>query len=269
MSRACFVIGPIGAEGSEVRRRSDQVLRHIIAPAAAECGYAAVRADQISEPGLITSQIIQRIVDDPLVIADLTGQNPNVFYELAIRHALRKPIVQILASDEVLPFDIAATRTIFVDHRDLDSASQAKEAMVKQIRAVESNPEEVDTPVSVALRVKLLAESENPLEQSSAAILAALQEVQAGLRELRALERRSPVAPDLVHEFTLLLAQLWRVLPSEEAAAIGEDQVLRIRDHIRAFLPLLKVLCSDAGVPLPDLTFLRRSEQEGRASGSH
>lgn len=54
----CFVNAPIGSDGSDVRRRSDQVLRHIIRPAVDECGYRAVRADEIAKPGLITSQVI-------------------------------------------------------------------------------------------------------------------------------------------------------------------------------------------------------------------
>jgi len=129
-TQTCFVIAPIGKEGSDVRVRSDQVLKHIIKPAANDCGYETVRADQISEPGLITSQVIQHVVEDPLVIADLTGWNPNVFYELSLRHALKKPVVQIIHATETIPFDIAASRTIHVDHHDLDSAARAREEIV-------------------------------------------------------------------------------------------------------------------------------------------
>ena len=131
--KTCFVIAPIGAEKSEVRIRSDQILKYVLAPAARECGYEAIRADQISEPGIITSQVIQHIIDDPLVIADLTGHNPNVFYELALRHALKKPVVQIIHAEDSIPFDVATSRMIKVDHRDLDSAAQAKDEIVKQI----------------------------------------------------------------------------------------------------------------------------------------
>ncbi len=62
-NKICFVIGPIGDEGTEKRRQSDQVLNYIIAPAVKECGYEAIRADKISEPGIITSQIIQHLID--------------------------------------------------------------------------------------------------------------------------------------------------------------------------------------------------------------
>ncbi|MCE7699615.1 MAG: hypothetical protein K8E24_012670 [Methanobacterium paludis] len=110
--KTCFVIAPLGEPESEIRKRSDKILRHIITPVAEECGYKTVRADEISEPGIITSQIIQHIMDDELIIADLTGQNPNVFYELAIAHVIKKPLVQIIKKDEDIPFDIASTRTI-------------------------------------------------------------------------------------------------------------------------------------------------------------
>ena len=94
--KTCFVISPIGEPDSDTRKRADQILKHVVKPAVGECGYTAVRADEIDKPGIITSQVIQRVVTDPLVIADLTERNPNVFYELAIRHALRKPLVQLI-----------------------------------------------------------------------------------------------------------------------------------------------------------------------------
>jgi hypothetical protein len=129
--KICFVIAPIGEENSEIRQRSDRILRYIIKPASDLCGYKAIRADKISEPGLITSQVIQHIVDDHIVIADLTGRNPNVYYELAIRHAIRKPYVQLLQQGETLLFDIAGVRTIPVDSMDVAIVEEAKAAIVR------------------------------------------------------------------------------------------------------------------------------------------
>src|SRR4030088_3189951 len=99
----CLVLAPIGKEGSDLRTRSDKVLKHIIGPVAEECGYEAVRADKISEPGMITTQVINHILNDPMVVGDLTGHNANVFYELAVRHAIRKPYVQIIQKGETIP----------------------------------------------------------------------------------------------------------------------------------------------------------------------
>jgi len=176
--KICFVISPIGEANSETRRRSDQILRHVIAPATQECGYEAIRADQIAEPGLITSQVLQHVVTDPLVIADLSERNANVYYELAIRHAIRKPLVQIINKGEVLPFDIAGTRTITVDHRDLDSVELAKKEIVSQIKSLEVSSSEIDTPISVALDLKVLKQSDNPEQRSLADILSNIAELQ-------------------------------------------------------------------------------------------
>ncbi len=174
---ACFVIAPIGEPESETRKRSDQILKHVISPAAVECGYSATRADQISEPGMITSQVIQHIVDDPLVIADLTERNPNVFYELAIRHAIRKPLVQLIKKGEQIPFDVAGTRTIHVDHRDLDSVEEAKNEIIAQIRSLEADSSTLETPISVSLDLQLLKQSDNPEQRSLADVLSVISEL--------------------------------------------------------------------------------------------
>lgn len=165
--KTCFIIAPIGEPDSETRKRSDQILKHVITPAVEECGYNPIRADHISEPGIITTQVIQHIVEDPLVIADLTDQNPNVFYELAIRHAVKKPLVQIIQTGEQIPFDVAATRAIFVDHRDLDSVEKAKLEIVKQIKAAEEDPSKIDTPISLALDLQLLRQKVATLKKKS------------------------------------------------------------------------------------------------------
>lgn len=86
VKKQCFVISPIGKPGSSIRSRADKVLDQIIRPSMNQCGYTAVRADEIERSGLINSQIVRHTMEDPLVVADLTGGNPNVSYELAIRH---------------------------------------------------------------------------------------------------------------------------------------------------------------------------------------
>src|ERR1051325_300073 len=92
MPKACFVIGPIDKPGTEVRRRSDNLLHYIIKEVlmAEPLKFDAVeRADEMATPGLITNQVIERVVNADLVVADLAGLNPNVMSELALRHALR------------------------------------------------------------------------------------------------------------------------------------------------------------------------------------
>lgn len=117
-SKSCFVIGPIGSSlapvGSEARKTYEdalEVLEQVIAPACAEVGLLAVRADAISASGDLTEQIFRHLRFDDVVIADLTGANPNVMYELGLRHTVDKLTIQLGEFDS-LPFDIGSIRTI-------------------------------------------------------------------------------------------------------------------------------------------------------------
>src|ERR1700676_3102959 len=115
---SCFVIGPIGdrdaPHGSPERKAYEeavQVWEEVIQPACEAFGINPVRSDHISKTGEIPEQICRRLRDDQLVIADLTKANPNVMYELGLRHTTGKLTIQI-GEREHLPFDLAAIRTI-------------------------------------------------------------------------------------------------------------------------------------------------------------
>ena len=123
--QACFVIAPIGKPGTSIRKSSDRVLRHIIHPAVEGTGCTAVRADQILATGHINAQVLEFITNAPLAVADLTGLNPNVMYELAVRHASGRTVCQIAKQGTELPFDIVGMRTIFFDPSNADSIASA------------------------------------------------------------------------------------------------------------------------------------------------
>ena len=110
-----FYITPIGEAGSEQRDHSDLFLGSIVEPALETLKLKVIRADQIDRPGVITKQVIEYLFKSRLVIADLSYHNPNVFYELAIRHMLRKPVVQLMRGVDKIPFDVNQVRTITVD----------------------------------------------------------------------------------------------------------------------------------------------------------
>jgi len=179
--RECFIICPIGEEGTDIRRRSDQMFHHLFEPVIKDCGYKAIRADKISKPGIITSQIIQKIIDAPLVIADLTGHNPNVLYEVALRHVIKRPLVQLIQKGETLPFDIAATRVIYVDYPDLNGIEKAKKELDKQIKSLEKDTENFDNPISIAIDLKELRQSSNFVDRQIGEISASLQELKSAI----------------------------------------------------------------------------------------
>ena len=137
---SCFVIGPIGDRiapfGSEERQRYEEAIQiwdYVVEPACQACDITPVRADRISQPGEITEQAFIRIRDDDLVIADVTGGNPNVMYELGLRHTTDKLTIQI-GERERLPFDITVIRTIqFV--RTETGLVEARDELISAIRA--------------------------------------------------------------------------------------------------------------------------------------
>ncbi len=193
--KKCFVVCPLGEVGSPTRRRSDQVLRFIIEPAAAECGYQTTRSDLMPQPGLITNQIIEHVLNDDLVIADLTDRNPNVFYELALRHAVRKPFIQIVQAGEDLPFDIAHTRTIAFNHCDLDSADWARRQIVEQMRVLADEPGRVDSPIALTLDILAIRNSNDPQASSLADAISLLAELCARLERLERAVRHNQSRP--------------------------------------------------------------------------
>ena len=185
-NKTCFVIAPIGDPDSAIRKRADQVLKYIITPAAEECGFREVlRADKISEPGMITNQVIQHITGDAMVVADLTGHNANVFYELAIRHAIRRPYVQIIDEKERLPFDVAGLRTIPFTHQDLDSVDRAKGEMVKQMKSMMGADALIESPITIAVDLSTLSKSKNPEDRRFGEVLTAIAELTQQVGYLR------------------------------------------------------------------------------------
>ncbi|MFA6457920.1 MAG: hypothetical protein WCV72_00840 [Patescibacteria group bacterium] len=133
--KKCFLITPIGEIGSIVRRRVDQFKEYIYEPAL-EGQYEIIRSDQISTPGKITTQVVDHILYDDLAIIDLTGFNPNVMYEMAIRHIARKPTINIFNQEERLPFDVHNFRSIPYDCTNLKMADCLVEEIKKAVREI-------------------------------------------------------------------------------------------------------------------------------------
>jgi Bacterial RNA polymerase, alpha chain C terminal domain len=165
----CFVVSPIGSLGSDERRRADNVLNHVIRPAVEPLGVIARRADEIDAPGSITSQIIQRLLGAKAVVVDLTGRNPNVYYELAIRDSFKLPVVLIAEQGTALASDIVGQRTIFFDSTDLSSVAAAIPRITQALREAIDNPSAA-SPVQAAAQLGTL--SAGDAEQRAVAELA-------------------------------------------------------------------------------------------------
>jgi len=93
--KKCFVISPIGAEESEARKNADDLFELIIEPALEKYDFKVIRGDMVSNSTSITDDVIKMTQNSELYIIDLTGHNPNVFYECGRRHETSKPFILI------------------------------------------------------------------------------------------------------------------------------------------------------------------------------
>jgi hypothetical protein len=110
-------------------------------------GFAVQRADSIAEQRNILKDIVRGIVGANLVVADLTGLNPNVFYELGIAHALRKPTVVITQSVDDMPFDLRSYRVVAYSLR-FDEAPKLSEKLIAIGRKLASGEALCENPIT-------------------------------------------------------------------------------------------------------------------------
>ena len=150
--KQCFVIMPYGGDDPEMVRHYEGVYQSIITPAARAAGYDPKRSDIAGEPGNITHDIIRDLAESDIVIADLTSKNPNVLFELGIRHAFRKSgTVHIVDTAHELAFDVRQYRTIKYS-KDLAGIPGVVSQITDAIRKREEHPERADNPVHDAIQ---------------------------------------------------------------------------------------------------------------------
>ena len=110
--------------------------KDVIAPVCEEFGYQVIRGDNVYTNGLIIDDITRSIRDCSIVIADITPNNANVYYEIGFAHGIGKQT--ILLSDrnrEKLPFDISGFRLLFYDNT-IGGKAAVEEALRKHLDAI-------------------------------------------------------------------------------------------------------------------------------------
>ena len=95
----------------------DDLFNEVIKPACEEFGLECERADDYFTTNVIIQDIIQSILSASVIIAEITPNNPNVFYEVGYSHALNKPTILLCDRQrDRLPFDLSSFRTLFYEN---------------------------------------------------------------------------------------------------------------------------------------------------------
>lgn len=129
----CFVMMPFG-------QWMDSYYREIYVPAIREAGLEAVRADELFSTGSVIEQIWEQISRAKVLLADLTGKNANVFYELGLAHAANKPVVFTTGDLEDVPFDLRHLRVAVYDIRDPAWGEKLKATLAVYLKAAKAEP---------------------------------------------------------------------------------------------------------------------------------
>jgi len=151
----CFVDMPFGKKpdlASGVEVDFDHIYEAAIRPAIEEAGLEPVRGDQERTGGIIQIPMFGRLLLSEYVVVDMTLANPNVFYEMGIRHTA-KPFttVPIFAAIHNIPFDVALVRSIPYNldkgHLTDEDAAKLKEAILARLKEAINGPTSKDSPI--------------------------------------------------------------------------------------------------------------------------
>ena len=123
----CFVMMPFG-------EWPDRYYKEIYAPAVKAAGFEPIRADELFHTGSVVEQIWEQIEKAKVLLADLSGRNPNVFYELGLAHAARKPVVFTASNVEDVPFDLRHLRVIAYEIRDPNWGDKLRQHLTDYLR---------------------------------------------------------------------------------------------------------------------------------------
>lgn len=154
MKKTCFVVMGYGQKVDYKTGRTldlDKTYNNILKPMIEELGMDCIRSDEIIHSGIIDKTMFNQLISADIVIADVSTYNPNAFYELGVRHAL-KPYTTIIISEDKLeyPFDIQHSVIYKYEHLGKDigysEVIRFKNKLKESIENILSNPK-TDSPV--------------------------------------------------------------------------------------------------------------------------
>lgn len=157
--KTCFVVTPIGDDSSDIRRHIDGIIDQAIIPAIGE-KYDIKVAHREFEIGSINDRVVKSVYESDLVIANLTGTNPNVMYELAVRYSFGKPVIVIAEMGTKLPFDVIDENTAFYIN-DPAGAAELRKKIIEFEKKIDINKSNYGPIHKVIQKIPLINDVES------------------------------------------------------------------------------------------------------------
>ncbi len=150
--KVCFVIMPFSGTQSCTEEEWTHILENVIKPAVEGRGLDYVCRRARATRGNVVREIVNDLYDSYLVLADLTDQNPNVFYELGVRHALKERTILIAQKKEDIPSDLRSYAYHIYEWKTDEGRARLSSNMRELLLDVDQRPDKPDNPVSDFLR---------------------------------------------------------------------------------------------------------------------
>lgn len=181
----CFIIMPIADSEGYDKGHFSKVYEDIFKPACINSGFSPIRADEVKQTNLIHLDILQKLIESPMAICDLSSRNPNVLFELGLRQAFDKPTVLVQENGTPKIFDIAPLR--YTEYRRELKYREVLEDQSLIAEAIAATKESTDKGEGVNSIVRILSLSKpatlTEVKDSDSSSL--LQLVRAEMSEMR------------------------------------------------------------------------------------
>lgn len=149
----CFIIMPIADHSDYKNGHFKRVYEDILAPTCKAAGYKPVRADDVNQANLIHLDILQKLLESPMAICDLSTRNPNVLFELGLRQAFDKPTILVQEVGTPKIFDINMFRyTEYrngLDYRDVLADQKAIQKVLEETREAVKDGKSVNSIIKL------------------------------------------------------------------------------------------------------------------------
>ena len=253
----CFIIMPISEQDGYEKDHFNKVYDDLFKVACSKSGYKAIRADDVKQTNLIHLDILQKLINSPMAICDLSNRNPNVLFELGLRQAFDKPTVLVQECGTPIIFDISPLR--FTEYRKelkYREVLEDQNSISKALSDTKKSSEDGDgvnsiiSLLSLSRPASLKDIKENDTTKMLQIIMSEFNELRTDYRQtLQRISNKETINPEFVNRYELdyhrargdfrKLLDLYEIkAPIDQVIDLHDRLLNRLNDLMYINLPL-------------------------------